>query len=192
VLDIHANKLFRGDLKKDTIETGAEDDTSSRLIIGLKTVEGIAAMDYYLTLFDNSLTPIKGSTLLTVHFASIHDHRNEEIVSKRSFQFLKVIGSGGYSNVVLARKKDSGRMYAIKIIKKDKTYHKTNKNVYLSEVNIMKKLSGLPFIVNLHYTFQTDTELYFAMEPCIGGTLFYFLTHSAKGLLNSSIIKFYV
>ena len=68
-------------------------------------------------------------------------------------------------------------MYAVKIIKKDTTYMKTNKSVYLSEVNIMKKLTGIPFIVNLHYTFQTKNELYFAMDPCIGGTLFYFLTH---------------
>lgn len=88
--------------------------------------------------------------------------------------------------------KDSGRLYAIKIIKKDKAYLKTNKSVYLSEVNIMKKLTGLPFIVGLHYTFQTENELYFAMEPCIGGTLFHFMTHCSKGDLNINIVKFYL
>jgi serine/threonine protein kinase len=44
-------------------------------------------------------------------------------------------------------------------------YLKTNKSVYLAEVNIMRKLTGLPFIVGLYYTFQTENELYFVMEP---------------------------
>ena len=56
----------------------------------------------------------------------------------------------------------------------------------------MKKLADLPFIVRLSYTFQTENELYFAMEPWIGGTLFHFITHSAKGDLNINIIKFYL
>jgi serine/threonine protein kinase len=164
----------------------------NKYINGLKSMEGILSLDYYLTDLDNSLTKIKASTMLTVHYATQKDISLEEKVGRNSFQYLKVIGCGGYSNVVMARKKDSGRMYAIKIIKKDATYMKTNKSVYLSEVNIMKKLTGIPFIVKLHYTFQTKNELYFAMDPCIGGTLFYFLTHCAKGYLNSSIIKFYV
>lgn len=149
-------------------------------------------MDYYLTQLDNSLLPVKQTTLLSVHYSNIKDSRTSEKVSKNSFQYLKVIGCGGYSNVVLARKKDSGRLYAIKIIKKDQTYLKTNKSLYLSEVNIMRKLQDLPFIVNLHYTFQTENELYFVMDPCIGGTLFHFMSHCPKGFLNSNIVKFYI
>lgn len=145
-----------------------------------------------MTQLDNSLVPVKETTLLTVHFSEIRDYRTEEKVKKNSFQYLKVIGSGGYSNVVLARKKDSGRLYAIKVIKKDKTFLKTNKNVYLSEVQIMKKLSGLPFITSLHYTFQTENELYLVMEPCIGGTLFYFMSHLTKGYVNSNMVEFYI
>lgn len=68
----------------------------------------------------------------------------------------------------------------------------TNKSIYISEANILKKLSGLPFIVELYYTFQTETELYFVMDPWIGGTLFHFLSHSARGDLNSDVIRFYM
>lgn len=162
-----------------------------RQIVGIKTVESIHALDYYLTGLDNSLSPVKTSTLLTVHYSTKKDNFLKEQIGKDSFHYLKVIGCGGYSNVVLARKKDSGRLYAIKVIKKDKTYMNTNKSLYLSEANIMKKLTGLPFIVDLHYTFQTENELYFVMDPCIGGNLFYFLSHSPKGQLNSDVIKFY-
>jgi len=61
--------------------------------------------------------------------------------------------------------KDSGRMYAIKIIKKDRVFFQTSKSVYLAEANILRKLSGLPFIIDVHYTFQTENELYFVMDP---------------------------
>jgi len=165
-----------------------------KVIVGLKTVESIPALDYYLTQLENSLSQINDK-LLVAHFAETNidwNHIRDSKVSKNDFHFLKVIGWGGYSNVVLARKKDNGKLYAIKIIKKDATYLKTNKSIYIAEANIMRKLSGSPFIVNLHYTFQTENELYFAMDPWIGGTLFHFFTHSARGSLNKNIVKFYM
>lgn len=92
---------------------------------------------------------------------------------------------------MLARKKDSGRLYAIKVIKKDHLYVNTKKSIFTSEAKIMQKLTGQPFIVGLNYTFQTDTELYFAMEPCIGGTLFNLFTQLPKSSLNLDVVRFY-
>lgn len=171
---------------------------TKKLIIGLKTIEALPALDYYLTFLDNCLRPLKNGTTLAVHYAKLKEGDDLEKsifrkpVGKEDFHFLKVIGCGGYANVVLARKKDSGRLYAIKIIKKDHLYVGTRKSVYTSEAEIMQKLSGLPFIVGLNYTFQTETELYFAMEPCIGGTLFHLFTHLPKGAMNGEVIKFYM
>lgn len=180
----------------ELFETHKFGDKPKQHVVGFKTIESIPAIDYYLTHLENPLHPIKDNTLLAVHFAKISESSAEDEesgkIGKNSFHYLKVIGCGGYSNVVLARKKDSGRLYAVKIIKKDSTYLKTNKSVYLAEVNIMKKLTGLPFIVDLHYTFQTENELYFAMDPCIGGTLFHFMSHCPRGDLNTNIIKFYM
>jgi hypothetical protein len=166
-----------GQLYKKKILEDSGEESDKKLIIGLRTVEATPALDYYLTHLEYSMSTVKESTLLTIHFSNAKESTSTEKINKDSFQYLKVIGCGGYSNVVLGRKKDSGRLYAIKIIKKDKVYCKTNKNIYLNEAGIMKKLSGLPFLTNLHYTFQTENELYFAMDPCIGGTLFRFMTH---------------
>lgn len=179
-------------LHKKRILEESSGGAENKLIIGLKTVEAIPAIDYYLTHLEYSMSTVKESTLLKVHYCNAKESTSTEKVGKDSFQYLKVIGCGGYSNVVLARKKDSGRLYAIKIIKKDKEYMKTNKSIYINEAKIMKKLNGLPFLTNLHYTFQTETELYFVMDPCIGGTLFRFMTHCAKGNINKNIVKFYV
>lgn len=144
---------------------------SKKLIVGLKTVELLPALDYYLTFLDNCLRPIKNGTLLAVHYSKLKEEDKDNPgekhskVGKDDFQYLKVIGCGGYANVVLARKKDSGRLYAIKIIKKDHLYVNTRKSVYTAEAHIMQKLTNQTFIVGLHYSFQTETELYFAMEP---------------------------
>lgn len=183
--------------KYDQLREEGEIKGPKKHVVGIKSVQSILGLDYYLTQLENSLSPIKEKTLLAVHYAQIQDNCSQEEskgaqVTKNDFRFLNVIGCGGYSNVVLARKKDSGRLYAIKIIKKDATYVKTNKSVYISEAAIMKKLSGTPFIVNLHYTFQTENELYFSMDPCIGGTLFHFFSHSAKGDISMNIAKFYL
>ena len=180
----------------DLYEYGKLGKGPKHKIVGLKTLEGIPSMDYYLTNVKNSLHPVKEKFLLTVHYSKMSENSSEiqvkEKVNKHSFLYIKVIGSGGYSNVVLARKKDNGKLYAIKIIKKDNVYLKTNKDVYLSEAMIMRKLTGLPFVVDLHYTFQTPHELYFVMDPCIGGNLFYFMTHFPKKDLNINIVKFYL
>ena len=68
----------------------------------------------------------------------------------------------------------------------------TIKRVYTSEAHILKKLTGQPFIIGTHYTFQTETELYFVMDPCIGGTLFHLFTQFSKGTLNEEVVKFYL
>jgi hypothetical protein len=41
-------------------------------------------------------------------------------VSRHDFEQIKVIGRGAFSRVILVRKKDTGRLYAMKIMRKDK------------------------------------------------------------------------
>lgn len=112
------DKHFEANMTKEK-----EEIYSKKLIVGLKTVELLPALDYYLTFLDNCLRPIKSNTLLAVHYAKMNEENQlkpkkyKKPVGKDDFQYLKVLGCGGYANVVLARKKDSGRLYAIKIIK---------------------------------------------------------------------------
>ena len=52
------------------------------------------------------------------------------------------------TNHDVARKKDTGELFAMKVI------DKTGLDLY-TEVNIMKKLDGLPFFPKLYWTFET-------------------------------------
>jgi serine/threonine protein kinase len=84
-----------------------------------------------------------------------------------SFEQLKVIGRGGFSRVVLCRKKDTGMLYAMKIVAKSTA----KRHRVLAEKDIMTRLDH-PRIVKLHWAFQTQSELFFVLEVCPCGELF--------------------
>ena len=68
--------------------------------------------------------------MVIVHFAEISETpgqaasglaANREITIE-DFEQIRVVGRGGFSRVILARKKDTGRLYAIKILRKDQIF----------------------------------------------------------------------
>ena len=87
------------------------------------------------------------------------------------FTILDEIGNGQYGKVKLAKKKDTGDLYAIKTLHKQKLVEMQKIHTIMCERNILSKAS-CPFIVQLHYAFQSDTKFYLCMEYVPGGTLF--------------------
>ena len=111
----------------------------------------------------------------------------EKNITINSFELLKVIGRGGFSRVVLARKKDTGMLYAIKILSKQHVDQKRNR-VKL-ERDIMLQLNH-DNVIKLYWTFQTSKELFFVMELCTGGELFYHL--QIKETFSEHETKYYI
>jgi len=105
---------------------------------------------------------------------------------------IKIIGRGSYSYVVVARKKDSGQLYAIKIMKKENLFDRISKKIFASESDINKKFRGTPFVAETHYAFQTKEEMFLVMELCPGGTLFDYLRKISRETLNYDIVRFYI
>ena len=65
---------------------------------------------------------------------------------------MRVIGRGGFSRVILARKKDTGRLYAIKILRKDQLINENAIKPILSERRVLEQLDH-PFLIKLHWAF---------------------------------------
>ena len=91
------------------------------------------------------------------------------------FAMLKVLGQGSFGKVFLVKKKDgtgadSDCLYAMKVLKKatlkvrDRVRTKMERNI-LAEIRH-------PFIVTLHYAFQTEGKLYLILDFLRGGDLF--------------------
>eukprot|EP00698_Gefionella_okellyi_P011746 TRINITY_DN3121_c0_g1_i2.p1 TRINITY_DN3121_c0_g1~~TRINITY_DN3121_c0_g1_i2.p1 ORF type:complete len:322 (+),score=39.11 TRINITY_DN3121_c0_g1_i2:51-1016(+) len=82
------------------------------------------------------------------------------------FHIIAPISKGAYGRVLLARKKNTGRLYAIKAIAKVDV-RSTLQDVQ-TEREILMRMDN-PFVVKLHYCFQTVSHLYFVFEYANGG-----------------------
>lgn len=108
--------------------------------------------------------------------AHIRVERQKRKVSEADFEKLRVIGRGTFGKVFQARKKDTGRIYAMKVLKKDHIIKNNAIKHTMSENHVLKNINH-PFIVNLKYAFQTSSHLYMVIDYLNGGELFYHLTH---------------
>ncbi|XP_077203904.1 ribosomal protein S6 kinase alpha-2 isoform X2 [Paroedura picta] len=122
---------------------------------------------------------------------SHHVKEGFEKADPSQFELLKVLGQGSYGKVFLVRKikgSDAGQLYAMKVLKKatlkvrDRVRSKMERDI-LAEVNH-------PFIVRLHYAFQTEGKLYLILDFLRGGDLFTRL--SKEVMFTEEDVKFYL
>ena len=109
-------------------------------------------------------------------------------VSLDSFNILKVIGKGAYGKVFLVEDKQTKNTYAMKVLKKSAILDERGKGRVKTERDIIMKIRH-PFIVSLHYSFQTDAKLYFILDFLNGGDLYTHITNYGK--FNENRARFY-
>jgi len=68
---------------------------------------------------------------------------------------------------------------AMKVLNKDIVSKRNLLIKTQAERDILEKINS-PFIVKLHYAFQTDAKLYFVMDFLNGGELFFHLRKDVK------------
>jgi serine/threonine protein kinase len=95
------------------------------------------------------------------------------------------------SQVLLVREKETAKLFALKIISKD--YLNSFKEVEhtRSERNILENLTSLshPFLMRMHHSFQTRTELYMVLDYHYGGDI---ATQLAKlQTMDENRVRFY-
>ncbi|KAL8848477.1 MAG: hypothetical protein Q9221_006529, partial [Calogaya cf. arnoldii] len=108
------------------------------------------------------------------------------------FQIIKLIGRGTFGQVYLVRKKDTQRLYAMKVLSKKVIVQKKEVAHTLGERNILVRtaMEESPFIVGLKFSFQTATDLYLVTSYMSGGELFWHLQKA--GRFNEGRAKFYI
>ncbi|KND04928.1 AGC/AKT protein kinase [Spizellomyces punctatus DAOM BR117] len=90
------------------------------------------------------------------------------------FELLKVVGKGSFGKVLQVRKKDTGRIYAMKVLVKKDIVERQEIAHTLSERNVLIQATS-PFLVGLKFSFQTPEKLYLVLDYMNGGELFYHL-----------------
>lgn len=97
-------------------------------------------------------------------------------VDMQNFELLKVLGTGAYGKVFLVRKnsgQDCGKLYAMKVLKKATIVQKKKTTEHTkTERQVLEAVRQSPFLVTLHYAFQTDAKLHLILDYVSGGELF--------------------
>jgi len=109
-------------------------------------------------------------------------------VTKEDFDLLTVIGRGSFGKVMQVRHKKDGKIYAMKVMRKDAIIAKNQVTHTRDEKNILQSIRH-PFIVNLNYAFQTKDKLYMILDYVNGGELFYHL--KKEGKFSEERVKMY-
>lgn len=108
------------------------------------------------------------------------------------FAILKLIGKGTFGQVYQVRKKDTKRIYAMKVLQKKVIVQKKEVAHTVGERNILVRtaMADSPFIVGLKFSFQTPTDLYLVTDYMSGGELFWHL--QKEGRFDEKRAKFYI
>ncbi|MGX5696213.1 protein kinase domain-containing protein [Agromyces soli] len=87
------------------------------------------------------------------------------------YEYLSLLGSGGFADVFLYEQKLPRRRVAVKVLIADELSRDTRAQ-FVAEANLMAQLSAHPYIVTIfHADVAADGRPYFVMEYCSGPSL---------------------
>lgn len=128
-------------------------------ILGLKSISQNEALDMWLLQLGRPVAPLRdGERLEVVTSGKGQVEPVSGPLSPAHFSYLKVLGKGGNARVLAARKKDSGQLYAVKVMTKRQVQREDKVENVLAERRILA-IAAHPFVVKLHYAFQSVIPL---------------------------------
>ena len=118
-----------------------------------------------------------------------NDNFVKMIVNRNFFDFLYIIGRGGFGKVWKVRLKKNNEFFALKEMSKVKIIDRRSEISIMSERNLLSKLHH-SFIVNMYFAFQDFYNLYLVMDLLTGGDLRFHIAH--KKVFTESQTKFFI
>ena len=117
-----------------------------------------------------------------------YDKNTKTKINFNSFEILEKIGDGGFGKVFKVRQKKTNNIYAMKVLSKAFLIKMNQLHYAITECNVLKS-SNCPFIIKLHYSFQTPKNLYMILDLCSLGDLKYQIK---EYLFEEDDAKFYI
>lgn len=191
--------------------TPSSDVVDSNMLVDISVYDHTAVGEEFLGHVDFQATrdldgPVKGWFTLRGHADTMAENAPTgeiyvEALYQRSerkqfgpsdFEILKLIGKGTFGQVYQVRKRDTQRIYAMKVLQKKVIVQKKEVAHTVGERNILVRtaMSDSPFIVGLKFSFQTPSELYLVTDYMSGGELFWHL--QKEGRFDERRAKFYI
>ena len=87
-----------------------------------------------------------------------------------NFRKLSLLGKGAFGQVYLVQNFIDSKYYAMKALDKASIMQQNILRYAMTERKILSTINH-PFVVKLHYAFQSETKLYLVMDYCPGGDM---------------------
>ena len=100
-------------------------------------------------------------------------------IGVEDFELLKVIGRGSFGKVMMVRRHGEPKVYAMKILRKAAIVERNQVEHTRAEREILEEADH-PFLMKLHFAFQTSSKLYLIMDMITGGELFFHLKNDRR------------
>jgi serine/threonine protein kinase len=139
----------------------------------------------------NTLRPFKQSDEFKA-YTEVHRDKSSMKVLVSDFDYMAILGQGGFGRVVHARKKSTGRHYAMKI--QPKTCLIDEHGGHLANLHTEKTVfanCNHPFIVDMRYAVQTPEHAILVLALVDGGDLNDLLWRAPGGKLDEYHARLY-
>ncbi|KAG0229263.1 hypothetical protein BGW42_001657 [Actinomortierella wolfii] len=128
---------------------------------------------------------VTGEVRVTIKYQALKSRH----LSVDDFDILRVLGVGSFGKVYQVRKRDTGRVYAMKVLNKKQIIEQKQVEHTIAERNVLVQAIQSPFIVGLKFSFQTATKLYLVQDFMNGGELFFHM--QKEGVFSEARARFY-
>lgn len=137
---------------------------------------------------DQLFNIVGGTGAMYIQLCYTPQLNQQRAISFQSFDLLRVIGRGSFGKVYVVRKKDTNRIYAMKVLRKSRIISRSEVTHTMAEKTVLAQVRN-PFIVPLKFAFQSPDKLYLVLAFINGGELFHHL--QAQGRFNEQRSRFY-
>ena len=107
------------------------------------------------------------------------------------FDVLKIIGEGAFGRVYKVRHKESNSMLAMKVLSKRVMLRKNQSKYALIEKKVLAENSWENFLLTLHFSFQSKSNLFMVVDYCPNSDLTILLAQSNEEGLEEYVVRFY-
>ncbi|KAI3712480.1 hypothetical protein L1987_71037 [Smallanthus sonchifolius] len=143
-------------------------------------------VDITSTVIDED-APLEDDVVRSLRTSPMHSGKDRTSID--DFEIIKPISRGAFGRVFLAKKRTTGDLFAIKVLKKADMIRKNAVESILAERDILISVRN-PFVVRFFYSFTCRENLYLVMEYLNGGDLYSLLRN--LGCLDEDVARIYI
>ncbi|CAD8105827.1 unnamed protein product [Paramecium sonneborni] len=187
--EVTQNHRFNPNITTDKMLNVLKNKCGSYQVIGFATLDENIGFDYYLTIPSLSMNHMIGKTIRLKPIIGISPPKQ---LNLSCFQFLHVIGRGGFSTVILSRSLIDGSFVALKLISKSFVIQNEKQDLVQNERDILIETTnkGSLFTSKIEFVFETKNWIIFGIDYCPGGEMFSYMKRVQK--MTEQQARFYI